>query len=267
MVQALGIAAELLTPAEIGAYYPELNLEDIALGSWAPDDGPFDPHMIMWGYMKRARAAGVTLREGVRATDLVIEQGRVIAVETSAGRIATECVIDAAGPWAAEVAGWAGVSLPLCNSARTIVVTNPVAEIPPDYPFVEELETEWYFRPEVDGVLMGMGLRPVDNPDVSLDEAQMEMIIDRAVHRVPALERASILTAWTGVRPLTPDDRPIIGPTPVGGLWLNSGWGGVGIIMAPLAGKLAAEYVGQGKTTTIDDSELRLDRFGSSGGG
>ncbi|MCB0241750.1 MAG: FAD-binding oxidoreductase, partial [Anaerolineae bacterium] len=84
---------------------------------------------------------------------------------TDAGTIATPLVINAAGPWAIEVGRWAGLDIPILNSARSILVTAPLAAVPADHPFVEDLSVEWYFRPEIDGVLMGMGKRPA--PDLN----------------------------------------------------------------------------------------------------
>jgi hypothetical protein len=72
-----------------------------------------------------------------------------------------------------------------------------------------------------------------------------------------------MLTAWTGVRPLTPDDHPILGPVPsVDGLVLNCGWGGTGIIQAPIAGQLVAEYITNGHSSTMDISPFGIERFG-----
>jgi glycine/D-amino acid oxidase-like deaminating enzyme len=74
--------------------------------------------------------------------------------------------------------------------------------------------------------------------------------------------KASFLTGWTGVRPLTLDERPILGPVPsIRGLVLNCGWGGAGIIQAPIAGQLVAEYIIDGHTSTIDIRPFRVERF------
>jgi len=82
------------------------------------------------------------------------------------------------------------------------------------------------------------------------------------VHRVPILEQATMLTGWTGIRPMTLDDRPILGPVPsVDGFILNCGWGGTGIIQAPIAGQLVAELVSDGRTSTMDTSPFRIERF------
>jgi D-amino-acid dehydrogenase len=91
-------------------------------------------------------------------------------------------------------------------------------------------------------------------------------MIDVAVRRIPVLEKASMQTAWTGIRPLTPDDRPVIGPVPsVSGFVLNCGWGGRGIIQAPIAGRLVAETICNGYPSTMDIHPLKIERF--KGGG
>ncbi len=81
-LRSLGIRTEVLSPSEVKHLYPELNTDDIEVGTLGPDDGPFDPHMIMWGYMKRAAEKGVKLYQGEKACGLKVENGRVIGVET-----------------------------------------------------------------------------------------------------------------------------------------------------------------------------------------
>jgi sarcosine oxidase subunit beta len=264
-LQKLGIATDVLSRAEVQALYPELNVADVAAGTWGPDDGSFDPHMIVWGYVKSASAAGARFHQGVRATAIRLAGGRVAGVETSHGPIAAPVVVNAAGPWAMEIGQWTGLSLPILNRARTILVTGTLPEIPSQRPFVEDLDTGWYCRPEGDGMLMGMGQEPVDDPGhVATSPQMLEQMIDSAVHRVPVLAKASMLTAWTGVRPLTPDGRPILGlVAEVPGLVLNCGWGGTGIIQAPAAGQLAAEAIVAGHGITMDLSPFSLARFAS----
>ncbi|MFZ5917853.1 MAG: NAD(P)/FAD-dependent oxidoreductase [Chloroflexota bacterium] len=261
-LQSRGITTEIWSPEEIRRRYPEINTQDIVLGTWGPDDGPFDPHMILWGYSKRARQMGVALAQGVRATHILTDNGQVAGVVTDHGRIASRTVINAGGPWAVEIGRWAGVDLPIVNSARSIVVTGSFPPIPADRPFVYDLSVEWYFRPEGPGVLMGMGARPTTEPELAFSPEAMDDIIEAATWRVPLLEQAPFLTGWTGVRPMTIDDRPILGPAPgVDGLLLNCGWGGSGIIQAPIAGQLIAEYVASGRTSTLDIAPFSIERF------
>ena len=157
---------------------------------------------------------------------------------------------------------WANIHVPLTNKARTIVMTGPLPDIPPDRPFVEDENAEWYFRPETGGVLMGMGNVPAKSPEAQLDNEMVNRIVDYAVQRVPVLEKATLLTAWSGVRPLTADGRPILGAVPrVEGFLLNVGWGGFGIIQSPAAGQLMAELIHDGHTSTFESQEFGLKRF------
>lgn len=260
--RSLGIETDELTPEEIKRLYPALNTEDIVLGTWGPDDGSIDPHMIMWGYMGQARKMGVRLYQGVRASGIRVRKGRVEGVVTADGFVATRTVVNAAGPWAIEVGEWVGVEIPIVNSARSIVVTGPFPEIPPTWPFIEDVTVEWYFRPEGPGILMGMGALPTDELEIPFRMQVLEEMIETAVHRVPILMQASFLTGWTGVRPMTLDDLPILGPVPsVEGFILNCGWGGSGIIKAPIAGQLVAEYVRHGESSTMDMRPFLVERF------
>lgn len=263
LLQSLGIRTDILDPEEIKRRYPEINTGDLVVGTWGPDDGPFDPHMIMWGYIKRASERGVKLYQGVRATGIRVRKGQVEGVDTDKGLVATKLVVNAGGPWAVEIGRWVGVEIPIINSARSILVTRPFPDIPSTRPFVEDVTVEWYYRPEGDGVLMGMGKLPTEDLDIQISNEMINEMIDAAVHRVPVLERASMLTAWTGVRPLTPDDHPILGPVPsVDGFVLNCGWGGTGIIQAPIAGQLVAEYIANGRASTMDIGSFAIERFG-----
>jgi sarcosine oxidase subunit beta len=263
ILDSLDIATQILTPAELQELCPQLHTDDIELATWGAEDGPIDAYMITTGYMKRARQLSVSLFEGVRATNVLIEGGSVRGVMTSDGPIATRVVINAGGPWAAEIGSWVDVDIPLCNAARTVVVTGTIPEIPRNHPFVKDLAAEWYFRPEGDGVLMATGQRSVEGVDDRLDFEMVDANIVAAVHRVPILEKADLLTAWTGVRPLTPDGRPIVGAVHnVEGLILNCGWGGMGIIQAPVAGQLVAELLTEGQAVTFGLEEMSLGRFG-----
>ncbi len=262
LLQSLDVTTEILTPGEIKRRFPEIHTEDLALGTWGPDDGSLDPHMIMWAYVNRAKSLGVRLHQGVRATGIRVRGGKVEGVQTDQGFLSTRVVVNAAGPWAPEVGRWAGVPIPQVNSARTIVVTHPFPDIPSDRPFVDDLTAEWYYRPEGPGILMGMGDEPSEDYAPWPTSDMINAIIDVAVHRVPVLEKAAILTAWTGIRPLTPDGRPILGPVPaVEGLVLSCGWAGTGIIQAPIAGQLVAELVAAGRTATMDIAPLSIERF------
>ncbi len=117
LLQSLDIRTDVLTPEEIKRRYPEVNTEDIVLGTWGPDDGSFDPHMIMWGYIGKAREMGVKLCQGARATGIRVRKGQVEGVLTDNGFVATQVVVNARGPWAVEIGRWMDV-LPPWTSAH-----------------------------------------------------------------------------------------------------------------------------------------------------
>ena len=262
LLQSLGVQTEILEPEEIKRRYPEINIEDLALGTWGPDDGPFDPHMIMWGYIKKAKEMGVHLHQGVKATGIDMRHGQVEGVHTDQGFISTKVVVNAGGPWAIEIGRWVGIEIPIIHLARSIWVTGPFPHIPSNRPFIEDVTAEWYYRPELSGILMGMGAVPTEALDIEISHVLMGEMIDVAIHRVPVLERASVATSWTGVRPVTLDDHPILGPVPsVRGFILNCGWGGTGIIQGPIAGQLVAEYISKRQTETMDIRPLGMERF------
>ena len=262
LLQSLEVHTEILEPNEIKHRYPEINTEDLILGTWGPDDGPFDPHMIMWGYIKRASELGVRLCQGVRARGIEVRHGQVEGVHTDDGFVSTRVVVNAGGPWAIEIGKWIDVQMPIVNLARSIWVTKPFPDIPSSRPFVEDVTAEWYYRPEGSAILMGMGAVPTDLLDIQISQTLTNEMIDAAIHRVPVLEKASVLTSWTGIRPVTLDDHPILGPVPsVRGFVLNCGWGGTGIIQAPIAGQLIAEYIANGHMETVDANSLRIERF------
>ena len=111
---------------------------------------------------------------------------------------------------------------------------------------------------------MGYGRRPATSMDPKPTLDQIEEVISLVSHRVPVLAEASLLTSWTGIRPLTADDIPILGPVPgIEGFVLNAGWGGMGILQAPIAGQLVAEYVAKGRMTTMELEPFRIERFAS----
>lgn len=266
LLQSLGVTTEVLAPDEVQHRYPLLHVEDVAVATYGPDDGPLNPHAIVWGYVKAATALGACFYPRVRAVGIEVQGGRAVGVHTDAGFIPAAVVVNAAGPWAAEVGRWVGLDIPLRNRVRTILVTGPLPAVPPDHPFVEDLSAEWYFRPEGEGVLMGMGQEPAEAPDDTATRPHVvDAMIEAAAHRVPVLAAATLLTVWSGVRPLTPDGLPILGPAPgVDGLYLNAGWGGVGIIQAPIAGQLTAEAIVHGRGLTMDLEPFRLCRFAAA---
>ena len=262
----MGVRTILLSPAEISALVPVVNVEDVALGVFGPDDGVIDAHAIMQGYAAGARNLGVTIDQGTVATGLQTSGGSIVGVETNTGNIQTAMVVNAAGAKAGEVAGWLGIKLPIDNRRRSIYITDEFPRIPLDTPMVMDSEMEWYYRKEGPGVLMGMGKEQSHQVSLSPNWDYLPQVVEFAMHRVPIFEQAKIIRGWTGIRPLTGDRHPIIGPVEhVSGFINDCGWGGEGVMHAPAGGQIVAECIAGTAGGTFALEHFRLERFAAGG--
>lgn len=262
LLQRHGVESELVDRTGIAQLTPGLNLSDIELGLLTPQDGVIDAHFIMMAYAAAARRLGVEFNEGVRAKGLEIQRDQVTGVHTTAGLIATDCVVNAAGFRAREVAGWAGMNLPITNYKRHIFVTGPVATYSDAIPFTYELEVGWYFRREGPGLLIGMGKEPSDEEDPQVDWLFLDQVVEHSLHRAPPLAEAGVMNGWAGLRSLTPDDNPILGRAPhLAGFYNDCGWAGHGVMNAPAGGRILADLIIRGETSLVDVYAFRVERF------
>ncbi|MDQ7028527.1 MAG: FAD-binding oxidoreductase [Ardenticatenia bacterium] len=259
----LGVATEWLSVEEIARRVPQLNVEGIQGGTFYGRDGLCDPHSVVMGYVKQARRLGATLFTDTPVTGIEVVKGRVAGVQTPRGRIATEHVVIAAGPWAGVVGEMAGVPLPVRPLRRQIAVTRPVPWMTRDFPFVIDFHHRLYFHWESGGVLTGMS-----NPNetfgfkTEVDHEWTLIHLEWAVRRLPPLADAELQAQWAGLYEVTPDHNPIIGRlSSVEGLYAVTGFSGHGFMHGPVAGLLVAEEILDGQAHTVDITPLRYDRF------
>jgi sarcosine oxidase subunit beta len=262
--RSLGVDVRVLTAAEAEELSPGISEEGVIGATYCPQDGIADPSGLTLGYGTAARRAGAVIDVGTDVSSIDVEGGRAVGVTTKEGRIAAGAVIDAAGPWAAELARTAGVRIPLEPIPRHVLVTAPFPQAPLRRTLVIDADSTFYFHREGAGVLMGMGARD-ERPsfDLTPDERFIaEDLLPTAVRVFPALEGAGISHGWVGLYEMTPDRHPIIGPAPgVDGLYLACGFSGHGFQHAPIVGRLLAELIVEGKAATVDISSLGLERF------
>jgi sarcosine oxidase subunit beta len=262
MQRELGLPVRVLTPDEARGLVPELNVGDLLGGTFCPRDGLVNPHEITQAYVAQARRLGARFEFGRAARGLAIERGRVAGVETEAGPIATPMVVNAAGPHAAEVAGWAGIELPVVPYRRHCFTTEPLPFAHENLPMIVDMKSGVYMHRESGGILMGLANR--DEPpgfNLSVDWELLERVVEPAVHRLPALESARVSNAWSGLYETTPDHNAVLGP-PAGleGLMLANGFSGHGLMHSPAVGELIAEWIVDGRPS-LDLRPLRLERF------
>jgi sarcosine oxidase subunit beta len=258
----LGVDTQWLSGDEVRARLPLMRLDDVLKGTFNAKDGLCDPNGVVMGYINAATKLGATCMGGVEVSGVQITGGKATGVETNLGSISAPLVLNAAGPWAALVGAMAGVEIPITPIRRQMLTTTALPEIPADFPFVIDFAQSLYFHREGDGLLTGMS-----NPDQAVGYDQnvdpdWELVnLEKAAARLPLLEKAGLASHWAGLYEVTPDAHPIFGTTPVEGFYVVAGFSGHGFMHGPVAGKLMAEIMLDGKASTVDVSALDLARF------
>jgi sarcosine oxidase subunit beta len=205
----------------------------------------------------------VRILEGELVQGIEIDRGCVRGVATRDGHISTPLVINAAGPSAARVARLAGVDVPVLPRRRHIFYTEPFPEIPGPVPLTTDRTTGFYFRKEMEQILMSPGdVQDVgQDHEVTMDWSMRDEAVEKAVHRVPLLAEARIAGGWAGLRPLTPDEHAIIGPAPgLEGFFLAVGFCGHGFQHSPATGRHVTDWILDGRPS-IDLSLFDPGRF------
>lgn len=294
-LQAAGVTGELLEPDAVQAREPAL-LGPLHGAAFFPRDLQCDPCAIA-----RALAADVPdVRRGTFVHAVSVERsgggdalappgrgdgrrraappgplGRVVGLETSAGRMRAQAVVLAAGPWSAALAATAGLRLPLeprkgqlvrlhgppgaapflvhkvLDAAYLGSVTSPDAGLQVS----TVMETTW------DGDVLVGSSRERRGFDDRVDESVTDRMLARAAHLAPGLRALPRAAAWAGLRPWLPDHLPAIGASSdVPGLWLATGHEGAGVALGPITGRLVAQAY-TGEPTTVDLAPFHPDRF------
>lgn len=262
MQNRMGVQTEWISPDDIQERLPYMCFDDALGGTFNAHDGLADPNSVVMGYISRGRTLGVQAYTDVEVLDIEIKGGRVQSVQTSSGNISCQAVINAAGPWVAQIGKKVGIDIPITPIRRQMLTTTPLPKLPKDFPFVIDFAQSLYFHREGEGILTGMS-----NPhqklgyDQSLDLEWELIAMDAAIERLPMLNQAGKVAAWAGLYEVTPDAHPIFGPTVVDGFWIVGGFSGHGFMHGPIAGKIMAEFLLTGQASSVDVSTLDLARF------
>ncbi len=263
--RSLGVDVTLLSAEEVGRRFPYLHTADLLGAAYSPRDGYADPYLVTTAMAARARELGADIRSGSEVTGVRRHDGRVLGVETAAGVVDAPVVVLAAGPWTGRVGELAGIDVPVRPLRRSKFITAPFPfeRISAATPFVIDTHQGISIRREGAGLLLGIGRRDEASsfstePDWSLAEP----LVERAVHRAPALADAALMRAWAGLYEMTPDQTGIVSAVPeVGGLHVIAGFSGHGFMHGPIAGCLMAELIADGRASTVDIAPLSLERF------
>ncbi|MBI5835712.1 MAG: FAD-binding oxidoreductase [Candidatus Eisenbacteria bacterium] len=260
--RSLGVDARMISAQEALGIVPQLRVDDVVGATFCPTDGLASPHEMTQGFARAAKAHGAEILTEVEVTGVEMAGGRVAGVTTSQGPIATRAVVNAAGPWARQVAAWAGVNLPVEPVRRQIFTTRKLAFLDVRFPMVVDFGSGVYMHQESGGMLMGLADKaepPSFNENV--DDEFLYRMFELAMHRIPALEEAEPFKGWAGLYEDTPDHHAVLGPVPgVGGFFLANGFSGHGLMHAPEAGRLVAGAA-VGEPLPAELAALSFERF------
>jgi len=227
---------------------------------WYPEAIQVDVRRFVEGYEGLARARGARIRTGVSAKRFLIEGGRAAGVETSAGAVFADGVVDCAGSWAGFDAAlpFTVPVVPARGQILQLATEGPlirrVVHSPRGY-LVQRSATELIAGTTVE--YAGFDSRVTEEGTRSIREAARE--ISSRAWALPTAAR------WAGLRPDTPDHLPVLGRTPVEGLFLASGHFRNGVILAPVTGQVIADLALKGESP-FDLSAFSVTRFVKTGG-
>jgi len=275
---------ELLTGDEARHRWPWLS-PDVRGGRYRAADGWLDPKRLAIGFAAAAAnpsaipdaesGGDAVFCTGVAVTDLLMTDGgaRVRGLRASAGDIEADAVVIATGPFLAQLAAKAGLHLALAPTRRQKLVIPDMPEVPPDAPMTIEEETAAHWRPELGGclaLLTDAATEPGEPADpVPVDSSWAFGLLDpgsdHALARVAPFWadawRSGSSAAWyiqAGQYEVTPDRRPLLGPSGVDGLSLNGGYSGHGIMAGTAGSRLVVDLlVGRGDAAA---NPFRADR-------
>ena len=247
---------ETLSGDEVRSRWPWV-APDVLQARWRSGDGFLDTKSLTFGL---AAGAGAEVLTSAPVTGFRVEGGRLTAVETARGSISCGAAVICAGPLSGVVAGLAGIELPIVTVPRQKLILPDVPEVPSDAPMVIDEDTGAHWRPAYDRGAWLLCTEPTTPPteptmDVPTDHRFAFRLLDPAspvaVARVVPFWRdvwergAGHWMLQAGQYTVTPDYRPLIGPTEIDGLFVNTGYSGHGIMLGPAGGRICADVIAE----------------------
>lgn len=260
LARAFNVDVAEISPAEVKAMYPHLNVGDVVGAVHLPLDGQCDPANIAMALAKGARMRGAQIVEGVKVTRVLDDGKRVTGVQVDTGEvIACEHVVNCGGMWARDLAAQSGVTLPLHAAEHFYLVTEPVEGLG-RLPVLRVPDECAYYKEDAGKMMLGAfepkakpwGMQgiPEDFCFDSLPEDfdHFEPILAMAMNRMPLFQTAGVHTFFNGPESFTPDDRYYLGPAPeLGNYWIAAGYNSVGIVSSGGAGMALSHWMTEGE--------------------
>lgn len=253
--QAAGFNIDWLDAAAVRQRQPHLAPEiPVQGGLLLPDVAQVRPPRLLKALTETVIRQGVQVREHTPVTAITCDRDRVTGVTVGNGEaITAPIVINAAGSWAAQL-GPDMSRLPVKPIKGTIVLLETPA--PPTRELLDSSQGALYPRPD-NNVLLGATVEDVGfDKRVTLES--VDQLVHQAVTLMPCLKDATLVTAWSGLRPYTHDNLPYLGPIPgLHGAYAATGHFRSGILLAPVTGLLIKEMIlGQAPTLPLEPYDV-----------
>jgi sarcosine oxidase subunit beta len=267
MQRKLGANAQIISSEELAEIEPDWRLDDVSFAAYEPGSGFGDGSVTANDFLLRAREMGAEFLPRTRVTAFNVEGGRVRGVATDKGNFEAPTVISAAGPWSVPLFRAVGFELPIVPEYHRVAILQNAPGMKGGGSALIDSACLVYLRSEGDGMtLIGeftgeRGLDPDDFPQ-SISEEDLAEIALLGARRIPALENSGVVRGVAGMYDMSPDFRPLLGPTPgVEGLYMACGFSGMGYKISPAVGLTMAELIVEGRGKTVDISIFDPARF------
>jgi len=272
--RAFDVDVAEISPSDVKAMYPHLNVSDVVGAVHLPLDGQADPANIAMALAKGARMRGAKVLENTKVTGVTQVDGRVTGVNWQAGEesghISAPVVINCGGMWGRDLAADSGVTLPLHACEHFYLVTEPIDGLG-HLPVLRVPDECAYYKSDAGKMMLG-AFEPKSKPwgmggireDFEFDTLPEDWdhfapILEAATNRMPLFETAGIHTFFNGPESFTPDNRYYLGQAPeLGGYWVCAGFNSVGIQSAGGAGMAVARWITEGAAPfDLNDVDIR----------
>jgi sarcosine oxidase subunit beta len=259
-----GISAELLSRDEIAALAPALDLSPKArlpvLGGLVQRRGGTARHdAVAWGYARGASALGVDIIQNCEVRGFLREGGRAVGVETSLGLIRAERIGIAAAGHSSVLAKLAGFRLPVTSYALQAMVSEPIKPLL-DTVILSHGTGAYVSQSDKGEIVIGAMLDLFPSYAQRGSFSVEQSILAAALALFPAFSRLRMMRQWAGIVDVVHDSSPIIGATPIPGIYINCGWGTGGFKAIPVGGLTLAHVLATGKNHPLAEP-FQLDRF------
>jgi sarcosine oxidase subunit beta len=260
-----GVDAELLDAAAVRAMVPGLDMDNARFpvkgGLLQRRGGTVRHDAVAWGYARAADRRGVDILQNCEVTGIDIVQGRVVGVQTTRGAIRARRIGLAAAGNSSRVAAMAGLRLPIESHILQAFVSEGIK---PVLDTVVTFGAGHFYISQSDkgGLVFGGDIDGYNSYAQRGNLPVVEEVMECAVALFPAFARLRVLRQWGGVMDMSMDGSPIIGTTPIEGLFLNCGWCYGGFKATPASGWCFAHTIATGRPHPLN-AAFTLDRFRS----